>query len=478
MIVKLCFSMFVPFAIGFFLMHILLSFKSSVSENLLLKSSLALGLGFGITSCTYFLCLLLFGPAMTGIILSEAGILGFLMIFFIYAIKTRTSSVYDMEHEKTLNDLKLRRILSVGFFTVLALAVTNIFYRAILLPHGIWDAWCIWNLRARFIFRGGKYWTDAFSSMLAPNHHPDYPLLIPLTVSRCWTYIGNETEAVPWLLSLLFAFATAGILYSALAVLRSKSQGMIASMLLFSTPIFINVGSWQQADIPTAFFFLTGIVFLFFQDRFPDNYGFSAFAGVMTGLSGWTKNEGLLFLASFFLARIVTIIISKNRKILMKQLVYFALGVLPVLAIIIYFKVNFVPPNDLVSGERGIDEIILKLKDYSRYVQILKTFLTGIIVFFPHVLLLVFCALYFGFNIYDKIKTSILTSLLVMIFSMTGYFMTYLITPYELSWHLRFSYDRLVLQLWPSFLLIYFIIVRTPEEAFLNSKIEVTEKII
>jgi len=383
MIIKMCLSIFVPLSIGFFLMHIFLPFKSSISEYLLLKGSLAVGLGFGITSCTYFLCLLLFGPTTTGLILLDAGTLGFLMFLFIYAVKTRIFAEYDTEHKKILNDFKLRRILSVGFFAVLALTITNIIYRAILLPLGMWDAWVIWNLRARFIFRGGEYWTDAFSSLLAPNHHPDYPLLIPLTISRCWTYIGNETEAIPWLISLLFTFATAGNLYSALTVLRSKSQGVMATMLLLSTSIFINVGTWQQADIPTASFFMAGLVFLFLQDRFPDNYGFSAFAGVMTGLSGWTKNEGLLFMVSFFLARIVIIIISKNRNRLMNQLMYFTLGILPVLAIIMYFKVNFVPPSELVSGERGAGEIILKLRDYSRYVQIMKAFLTGIIAVAP-----------------------------------------------------------------------------------------------
>jgi hypothetical protein len=469
--------MLVPLLIGFFLMHIFLPFKRMVSEHLLLKGSLAVGLGFGITSCTYFLCLLLLGPAISGIILSEAGILVFLTFFFIHAVKTRILSGHDTAHEKILSDLKLRRILSGGFFAVLALTVTNIFYRAKLLPDGMWDSWAIWNLRARFIFRGGEYWTDAFSSLLAPNHHPDYPLLIPLTVSRCWMYIGSEIKAVPMLIALLFTCATAGMLYSALAVLRSKSQGLIATMLLFSTPIFINVGVWQQADIPTAFFFMASIVFLFLQDRFPDNYGCSVFAGVMTGLSGWTKNEGLLFMASFFLARIVLIIISKDRKILMKQLMYFALGTLPVVTIIMYYKFNFVPPNDLVSGERGIGEIVSKLKDYSRYMQIMKEFLADIMIFFPHALLLLFYPLYFGFSINDKIKTGILTSLFVLLFLMTGYFVIYLITPYDLSWHLTWSSDRLLLHLWPSFLLIYFIIVRTPDEVLMSRQIEMVQKV-
>jgi len=46
----------------------------------------------------------------------------------------------------------------------------------------------------------------------------------------------------------------------------------------------------------------------------------------------------------------------------------------------------------------------------------------------------------------------------------------YLVTPYELSWHLRYSSERLLFHLWPSFLFVYFMIVRTPEEVLSEIK--------
>ncbi len=33
-------------------------------------------------------------------------------------------------------------------------------------PHGEQGAWSIWNLRARFLFRAGAFWRDAFSNDL------------------------------------------------------------------------------------------------------------------------------------------------------------------------------------------------------------------------------------------------------------------------------------------------------------------------
>jgi hypothetical protein len=41
----------------------------------------------------------------------------------------------------------------------------------------------------------------------------------------------------------------------------------------------------------------------------------------------------------------------------------------------------------------------------------------------------------------------------------SGYFFTYLITPLPLTFHLSTSLERVFLQLWPTFLLVAFLIV-------------------
>ena len=49
-------------------------------------------------------------------------------------------------------------------------------------PHGRWDAWAIWNLRAKFLATPSDRWRDAFDPVVSWSH-PDYPLLLPLAVS-------------------------------------------------------------------------------------------------------------------------------------------------------------------------------------------------------------------------------------------------------------------------------------------------------
>jgi hypothetical protein len=152
------------------------------------------------------------------------------------------------------------------------------------------------------------------------------------------------------------------------------------------------------------------------QERYPEKYGLSFLSGTMAGFAGWTKNEGVLFWVAFLAARGLAIFLSQNRKMQMKQLMYFILGSMPVLAIIIYFKVNLAPSNDLVSAGRSIGEIVLKVTNYTRYIEILKGFVIGILFTLPQVLLLLFYPMYVGINIEKKIKISALSSFLVLTF--------------------------------------------------------------
>jgi hypothetical protein len=56
-------------------------------------------------------------------------------------------------------------------------------------------------------------------------------------------------------------------------------------------------------------------------------------------------------------------------------------------------------------------------------------------------------------------RRGIRTSVLALVLTLTGYFAVYLITPYDIYWHLRFSLTRLFLQLWPSAIFLFFLLV-------------------
>lgn len=59
-------------------------------------------------------------------------------------------------------------------------------------PHGEWDAWSIWNLRARFLFRATEA-AAPFDPLLNWSH-PNYPLLVPASIAGLWTWNGGEAQ--------------------------------------------------------------------------------------------------------------------------------------------------------------------------------------------------------------------------------------------------------------------------------------------
>ena len=125
-------------------------------------------------------------------------------------------------------------------------------------------------MHARFLFLGGDDWREAFASGLDWSHW-DYPLLLPLSIARGWTYTGGEGIHLPAVMGFLFTFLLLGLLLTSLSLLRGRIQGYLGAMVLMGTPFFIYMGTSQFADIPLAFFILTTLVMLFFQAGSPEN---------------------------------------------------------------------------------------------------------------------------------------------------------------------------------------------------------------
>jgi len=359
---------------------------------------------------------------------------------------------------------KTQKYLAIAFYAAFICTLVSFVLYALVHPHGNWDAWTIWNMRARFVFRTGAQWKTAFSPLMNWSH-TDYPLLIPCLVTRCWYYIGHETVTAPALVSGIFTFATVGLAFSSIAVLRNESQGYLAGLVLLGTPFFIQNGTFQYADIPLGFFFMATMVLFSLHDSSSSrNYNFLLLAGITAGLSAWTKNEGQLFVVSILITRFALILTAKGWRTYLKEMRFFAMGLLPVLIILIYFKIELAPPNDLFASQ-GFRSILEKMIDLSRYIKIMKAFVRDILQYFGHWIVFAIYMFLLGGRIHEKNKPGIYTCLLVLCLMFAGYFSIYFITPHELVGHMKTSLSRLLVQLWPSFVFLYFMIVNTPERS-------------
>ncbi len=433
-------------------------------DGTLLTISISGGLVLGITSCAYFLWLLFLGIPSTNYQIFENICLVILISIALYKSKYRK---IDRCNPDAGSDFSIYlHILNVSFLIIVICFIAAFFLRSAVNPHGWEDAWGMWNLKARFIFRSGENWRNTFSSLLSWSS-PDYPLLVPLSIVRIWEYAGDESTMAPIWVAALFTFSTVALLVSSLTIIRSRSSGLLAGLALIGSPYFLKTGAFQIADVPLGFYILATIVLFSLAEGSDLKSRFLILAGTMSGLAAWTKNEGILFLLVVFFVRMIVISSSRGIKGYIHELAMVTSGALPILTVLMLFKLEMPSSNELFAGQR-IEAVLGRLTDTARYSVIGKSF---IVFFYDKLAKEWLVALPVYFFLVGKAKSkemgeSIKTSFLIVLFMIGGYFFVYLITPLNLQWHINTSVWRLFLQIWPTILFSFFVVVSTPEEYF------------
>jgi hypothetical protein len=436
--------------------------------DLVLILALGTGLGLGLSSVSFFLALVGFGAGMPYFVVEVVGLL-VLLGLVLRRIRAGALTVPRDPAGRPARAPFVSRLLVPVFAVSLIAAIVRFGYRSATYPHGGWDAATIWNLRARFLFRGADHWRDAFSDLMARGTHADYPLLVPGAAARAWSFIGSEAQAAPILLGLLFTLATAFLLLGVLASLRSRGQGLVAGIVLLCCNTLVYQGANQYADVPLAFFMLATFVALVLADTVKEGgAGLVVLAGLTAGLAAWTKNEGLLFVLALVIAHLLVVAHLRGWKRAIRRQGIMLLGLAPMLLLIIAFKWGVAPANDLLASLQPAD-IIDRLTTPSRIGYVLQSFgerfltLSGWLVAAPLVLALYL--LLVGRREEGVELESMGTMLVTLGLVLAAYLFVYIVTPYDLAWHVNTSMHRLVLQAWPSLLFAYFLIARTPETA-------------
>jgi hypothetical protein len=433
-----------------------------------LKASLAAGLGLGLTAEIYFLWLWTTGASRRSLPFVEATVLAALAAGFFLFRRRRSGRSGDVpEAGEASGGARLRptpRILAAAFAIALVPACYALLSAFLHEPQGGWDAWMSWNLKARFFFRAGDHWRDAFSGLFW-GANPSYPVFLPSAVARSWLYAGREIELTPALVGALFTAATVALASSALGLLRSGGQAFLAGLLLVATPFLVEQGAAQTADVPLGFFLLAAIASICLQEKLsPGGGGLLALAGLSAGFAAWTKNEGLLFVAALLVSAFWVLARRDGVRISARRLAAFAAGLLAILPLVIAAKIRLAPLDPLLGWE---PYRLRQLLDLQRYWTILKAFGSGALEFgqWPVQLapLLAFYGLLLGVDREETRGRGARIGIATLGLVLAGYFAVFLTSIEDLAWHLKVV-DRLFLQLWPSAVFLFFLLLRTPEQ--------------
>ncbi len=435
--------------------------KDQVTEDRELTGFLGVGLGLGLLSGLYF-AWLIFLPGW------KDGFLGLEIILSLALAYLRfrgTGLKIPRTNRRPRN--RLYWILASAFTVASILALAGFIGRFLTIPHGHADAWTVWNSAAKFIARSGADWRIGFSGPTPINAHTDYPLLLPLIHAAAWGGAASQNAYIPILVAGLFTASTVGVLIAALKRERGIHQGLIAGLVLVATPFFVIHGTSQYADIPLGFFILSTVVLFSIYDREASPRSeYLALAGLAGACAAWMKNEGLLFFIACLAFRFGMVVSSRGIRAWFREIGVFLLGASPILAALAYFKVGIAPANDLVRSW-SVASVAGRLANPERFRQVGGGYLKTLALLKNHVLniplVLTVYLLLAGWQVEKKDRRGLVFIVALFISMLVAELIVYLLSPHDIAWHIEFSLSRLWLQLYPTGLYFYFLVVRSPE---------------
>ena len=434
-----------PFALALFTGFLLVSVFDPSGEAgpvwaaLLFRFSLGSVAGIGFSSTVYFV-LLTIGLARPWVVLTvEIACAGTLALFWM-----RHRGGHAVSRVRVVPG-----ILSGIFICGLLLEGTRLVQISLANPAGEWDASAIWNLRAKFLTDADN-WRLVVSPLLATR--PEYPLLISSFIARGWKMAGDYPALVPILTGLTFWAALPGLMVSALAMIRGTAAGMFGGLILLSTaPLFFWAAA-QYADIPLACYFLATLALLFIDARTEPRHPWGlVWAGVCAGLAAGTKNEGEVFLL------ILTAAFLLQRPPWRRARLLFA-GMLPALLPLVCLKLFLPAPSQLFAGQT-VAGVLAKIGDPGRYHLIGKSLFDRVTELGSGpghpLILMAFLTVLLSPQRDKRYRSAVWISSIAAAGMLLSYLAVYVITPLDLPWHLLTSLDRVLIQIWPCFVLLF-----------------------
>ncbi|MFA5087550.1 MAG: glycosyltransferase family 39 protein [Candidatus Omnitrophota bacterium] len=429
-----CGPYILSFAIGYLLIC-LLDDKNEMSP--LVCFFLAGGLGLALSSQIIFYQLLIFDHLnKISIVIAHVALLAFLIRQF---------------HQSGHNPLlRLKNIQPKEFLliAILLLSLIPLGAYARFFPLGGWDAWSVWNFKAKFILLGGPSWKNVFLPSLWQSS-PHYPLLLPLVNVWGWLSLKHPDPAVPLVTAVMFTFLTAGLLFAILKDLTRTSWSIVPAIFLTTLPFFVKLATSQYCDIVFAYYLLATLYCILCAQKKKKN-NLALLGGLFLGFLGFSKSEGTVAaLIIIFLSVPYFLWADKNQKKMnQRQLAYLLLAATVSLLATVLFGIFYSPGNQtfingLVSAEHPSNLYRLKFILIFLLVELKSGKWNGIWI-------LIGAGILLSGGLSFKRRLRIIPLFLFAYLFVIGFYY-FLNTYFEIVWWLQYTLNRILFSLLPTF---------------------------
>lgn len=289
-----------------------------------------------------------------------------------------------------------------------------------------WDAWAIWAMKARAFFEyGGIDW--AF--MEKPSNfwlHGDYPLLVPANLALPAIVAGEWNDR--WL-GLIGVFILAAAVLVVRELTARRFAPSISALIAFAVAGLGASSYVGTAETPLLALSLAALACLHAEEH--------TAAAILLGLAASTKNEGVALLAAVLLVHAFAALRATAAGVrdggAWQRVRHLCLAA-AIVAPWFILRALHALPTDLASGS-VVDRLTSRLGQAGPLLRDLATFVEKPALW---VVLAVVTAFY-----WRRAPMLFAIAALQIVFCVTAYF----VTPYDLSWHIATSWERVSRQL-------------------------------
>lgn len=349
------------------------------------------------------------------------------------------------------NEYVIKLIFSLYIFTILVFFVykpLNFFHLKITLiilmiivlgnPTYSWDAWAIWLFHAKRIF-----FEQSIIAQLdeyAMWTHNDYPVIAPTFAASLATLVGGWNNIFPKLAFLLMYFPP---LILSIKIFNVRYHLLFLILALFILNLHL-INGYVDGLVAIYFSFSSYLVYDIFVNK-QNSFYYLLITFCFFVILSLLKNEGIV-MVTILLSIMIIINISKKEMLQnYKKIIFLLFSLIPILI----WKINCINhniKNDIINY--NVPNILTdRIFDYNSFKLIFKFLILDT----KFILSIIFILIAFYFT---KNKKIFYFSLLVGMSYIFSLFMVYLITPYDLTWHLSSSASRIIMS--PVFLFSFF----------------------
>lgn len=423
------------------------------------RLAMMMPLGFGLTSLVYFAWLAAFEHLNSAYLMFEIAIaLALLGLYLRAGLQPRLRvPAPPRPHRPGIWQVLLPAAYVLGMVGLIAAGLLG----ATLFTSGTTEAWSSWNLAARFLVSGGEPWTNMFSSLLPA---PDKPLLYSASVARIWIFQTREAEWAPLSLGLIYALSASLLVAAVVSQRRGSLAGSAAGLAVLGASAFVILVPAQTADLLLAFYLLAAAACIYLVDiGYTKDYRALTLAGFFTGLALWTSNNAWFFLAAVLFSRLVWLPRRVKLSRIFPALQAYLVGLLPLVAYILLFRLVLIPNAPTVSEVSAFMERLFSL---SHSIEVVRTLLLQLFEIYPRrsipFLALIVFLLLAGIEPRARLRLANRLLLQLLLFSAALFAFSILISETDPLVRLNTLTSRRFISLWPLAVFYVFMIVRLP----------------